>query len=86
LLACGQLLIAHDQNELELKIAEYKPAGVSLEDFKQYTLMGTAQDCVRGFQAYADLGVTYFMLYFADLPGTEGLRLFKEAGACILEG
>ncbi len=82
----GQLLIAHDQNELELKIAEYKPAGVSLEDFKQYTLMGTAQDCVRGFQAYADLGVTYFMLYFADLPGTEGLRLFKEAGACILEG
>jgi F420-dependent oxidoreductase-like protein len=80
----GQILVARDQNELDLKIAEYKPAGASLEDFKQYTLLGTIEDCIRGFQAYADLGVTYFMLYFADLPSVEGLRLFKEKGACIL--
>ncbi len=79
----GQILVAQDQKELEQKIAKYKPEGTSLEEFKQYTLVGTAKDCVRGFQAYVDLGVTYFMLYFADLPSVEGLRLFKEAGACI---
>jgi F420-dependent oxidoreductase-like protein len=80
----GQILVAADQKELEEKIGKFKPSGTSLEEFKQYTLVGTAEDCVRGFQAYADLGVTYFMLYFADLPRVEGLRLFKEAGACIL--
>jgi F420-dependent oxidoreductase-like protein len=80
----GQILVAADHKELEEKIARYKPEGTSLEDFKQFTLVGTAEDCIRGFQAYVDLGVTYFMLYFADLPSVEGLRLFKEAGACIL--
>lgn len=79
----GQILIARDQNELELKLAEYKPAGTSLEDYKQYTLLGTSQECIRGFQAYVDMEVTYFMLYFADLPNVEGLRLFREASACI---
>ena len=79
----GQILLAQDQKELTEKIARYKPAGTSLEDFKQYTLVGTIDECLRGFQAYSDLGVTYFMLYFADLPNVESLRLFKEAGACI---
>jgi F420-dependent oxidoreductase-like protein len=79
----GQILVAADQKELEEKIAKYKPENVSLEEFKKYTLVGTAEDCIRGFQAYSDLGVTYFMLYFADLPSVDGLRAFKEAGACI---
>jgi len=26
-----------------------------------------------------DLGVIYFMLFFADLPSLDGLRLFAEA-------
>jgi F420-dependent oxidoreductase-like protein len=80
----GQILIASDEAELEEKIAKYKPPNTSLEDFKQYTLVGTVEDCLKGFQAYVDLGVTYFMLYFADLPSIDGLRLFKEKGACIL--
>ena len=80
----GQILVAADQKELDEKIAKCKPAETPLEEFKQYTLLGTAEDCLRGFQAYADIGVTYFMLYFADLPSVDGLRLFKEAGACIL--
>ncbi len=80
----GQILIAADQKELQEKIAQHKPQNVPLDEFKQYTLVGTAEDCIRGFQAYVDLGATYFMLYFADLPSVDGLRLFKEAGACIL--
>ncbi|MDR0372202.1 MAG: TIGR03560 family F420-dependent LLM class oxidoreductase [Nitrososphaerota archaeon] len=75
----GQILIAADQRMLKEKIAKYKPANASLEEFKQYTLIGTAKECIRGFQAYIDLGVTYFLLYFADLPSVDGLRLFKDA-------
>jgi len=41
-------------------------------------LAGTADECTNQLQVYLDLGVTYFMLYFADLPRTEGLKLFAE--------
>ncbi len=80
----GQILMAANQSELEEKIAKYKPEGTSLESFKQYTLLGTPKECLHGFQVYADLGASYYMLYFADLPSVEGLRLFKEEGACLL--
>lgn len=80
----GQILMATNQSELEEKIAKYKPEGTSRETFKQYTLLGTPKECLHGFQAYADLGASYYMLYFGDLPSVEGLRLFKEEGACLL--
>jgi F420-dependent oxidoreductase-like protein len=79
----GQILIAANQQDLEKKIAKYKPANTSIEEFKQYTSMGTTTECIKSFQAYLDLGVTYFMLYFADLPSLDGLRLFKDTYACL---
>jgi alkanesulfonate monooxygenase SsuD/methylene tetrahydromethanopterin reductase-like flavin-dependent oxidoreductase (luciferase family) len=74
----GQILIVQNQSELAEKIAQRKPANLSLEDFKKTTLAGTADECTNQLQVYLDLGVTYFMLYFADLPRTEGLKLFAE--------
>jgi alkanesulfonate monooxygenase SsuD/methylene tetrahydromethanopterin reductase-like flavin-dependent oxidoreductase (luciferase family) len=44
-------------------------------------LYGTPDECIEQLQVYVDLGVTYFMLYFADLPSADGLRLFSEAVA-----
>ena len=38
-------------------------------------------NAVEHLQVYVDLGVTYFMLYFADLPSLDGLKLFSEAVA-----
>ena len=35
-------------------------------------------ECRKQLQVYVDLDVTYFMLYFADLPSTDGLKLFSE--------
>jgi hypothetical protein len=29
-------------------------------------------------QAYVDLGVTHFMLWFLDFPSLDGMRLFAE--------
>ena len=72
------MLIAQNQRELSEKISQRKPANVSLEDFKKTTLTGTPDECIEQLQVYVDLGVTYFMLYFADLPSLDGLRLFAE--------
>ena len=74
----GQILIAKDQEEINQKISEFKPANMSLVEFKKSTLAGTPDECKELLQAYIDLGVTYFMLYFADLPSTGGLRLFAK--------
>ena len=74
----GQVLIAQNKRELDEKISQRKPAKVSLEDFKKTTLAGTPDECIARLQVYVDLGVTYFMLFFADFPSLDGLRLFAK--------
>ena len=54
---------------------------MTFEEFKKSTLAGTPEECCEHFKMYLDLGVTYFMLYFADLPSIDGLRLFYETVA-----
>ena len=77
----GQILIAKTQKELNEKIPKLKPSNMSLEDFKKGTLAGTADECLEHLQVHLDLGVTYFMMYFADLPNIDELRLFAKAVA-----
>lgn len=77
----GQVLIAKNQKELNEMISQQKPAGLPLEEFRKGNLSGTTDECFEQLQAYVDLGVTYFMLYFTDLPSTNGLRLFAKAVA-----
>jgi F420-dependent oxidoreductase-like protein len=74
----GQVFIAPDRQELERKLALRTPENVSREDFEKLCLAGTPAECTRTLQAYADLGVTFFMLFFGDLPSVDGLRLFAE--------
>ena len=77
----GQILIAENQNALDEKINKLKPPNVSLQDYMKGTLAVTANECRNPLQVYIDLDTTYFMLYFADLPSTDGLKLFAEAVA-----
>ena len=74
----GQVIIAHNQTELSEKISQRKPANVSLEEFKKGALAGTPDECIEQLQVYVGLGVTYFMLFFSDLPRLDGLKLFAE--------
>jgi alkanesulfonate monooxygenase SsuD/methylene tetrahydromethanopterin reductase-like flavin-dependent oxidoreductase (luciferase family) len=74
----GQVLIVENESELNEKIAKYKPAGVSLAEFEKTTLAGTPEQCIKQLQVYLDLGVTAFMLYFADFPKTDGSALFAK--------
>jgi alkanesulfonate monooxygenase SsuD/methylene tetrahydromethanopterin reductase-like flavin-dependent oxidoreductase (luciferase family) len=77
----GQVLIAKNQQELKEIIAKHKPENSPMEEFKKGNLSGTPDECIDQLQVYADLGVTYFMLYFADLPSTDGLKLFAKTVA-----
>ncbi len=74
----GQILVAEDHQGVNELVAKLKPEGTPLEEYRKGTLAGTPQECIERLQAYAELGVTYFMLFFADLPGTSGLRIFAE--------
>ncbi len=75
----GQVLIAQNEKELEEKIAKKNVLGLSKEEFLQVNLAGTPAQIRKQLQVYVDLGVTCFMLYFADLPQVDGLRLFAES-------
>ena len=75
----GQVLIAKTEEELHEKIVQKNVLALSEEEFKQVNLAGTPTKVREHLQVYVDLGVSCFMLYFADLPGIEGLRLFAES-------
>jgi alkanesulfonate monooxygenase SsuD/methylene tetrahydromethanopterin reductase-like flavin-dependent oxidoreductase (luciferase family) len=72
----GQIILGSDKAELEQKIANLKPKGVSKEAFAKAHFLGTPQQYVDTLKPYLDLGVTYFMQYFADLPDVDSLQLF----------
>jgi alkanesulfonate monooxygenase SsuD/methylene tetrahydromethanopterin reductase-like flavin-dependent oxidoreductase (luciferase family) len=74
----GQVLIAQNQRELEEMISLRNPSSLPMDEFRKGNLSGTPNECKKQLQVYVDLGVTYFMLYFADLPCTDGLKLFSE--------
>lgn len=74
----GQILMAEEQKELNKKVLQRKPPNVSVEDFKKTTLTVTPDDCLGSLRVYIDLGVTYFLLFFADLPQLDSLRLFSQ--------
>ncbi len=74
----GQVLIAKNQNELNEKISQLKPANVRVEDFKKTILAAIPDECADRLKVYTDLGVTYFMLFFCDLPRPDSLRQFSE--------
>jgi F420-dependent oxidoreductase-like protein len=75
----GQILMGKDKTDLSKKISQYKPPNLSREEFKTTTLTGTLEDISKHLQVYLNLDVSYFMLYLADLPSLDGLRLFSQA-------
>ena len=73
----GQVLIAKTEDELQEKIAKKNVLGLSQEEFLQVNLAGTPAQIRERLRVYVDLGVTYFMLYFADLPACRGAAAFR---------
>jgi F420-dependent oxidoreductase-like protein len=74
----GQMFVVPDQERVDEKVLQLKPKNVALEDFKKLNLVATPEECRRKIRQYTSLGVTYFMLFFGDLPDMSGVRLFAE--------
>jgi len=74
----GQIFVAQNQKELDEKLLQWKPKNVSVKEFKKLNLVGTPALCRKKIQQYKSLGVTYFMLFFGDLPDMSGLRLYAK--------
>jgi alkanesulfonate monooxygenase SsuD/methylene tetrahydromethanopterin reductase-like flavin-dependent oxidoreductase (luciferase family) len=74
----GQIFITSNRKELDEKISQRKPKSVPLKEFEKVNLVGTPDEYMQRIQRYAGLGVTYFMLFFGDLPSMNGVRLFAE--------
>jgi F420-dependent oxidoreductase-like protein len=74
----GQMFLLPSQEEVDEKVRQLKPKNVSMEDFKKFNFVVTPDDCKQEIRRYASLGVTYFMLFFGDLPDLSSLRLFSE--------
>jgi F420-dependent oxidoreductase-like protein len=73
-----QIFIAQNRKALDEKVSNWKPKNVSMKDFQECALIGTPDECRQKIRQYANLGVTYFMLFFGDLPSVDGVRLFAE--------
>jgi F420-dependent oxidoreductase-like protein len=74
----GQVFVVNNRKEAKETISQVKPPATPLEEFRRGTLIGTPQDCKEKIKEYTDLGVTYFMLYFGDLPNLGSMRLFAQ--------
>lgn len=74
----GQIFLAEDRKELDMKLEEWRPRDVSLDSFRFLNFVGTPDEMLQRVREYIDLGVTHFMLFFGDFPRTEGLEVFAE--------
>ncbi len=74
----GQIVLAPTCEELREKVKHLKPSNMSEKEFEKTHFLGTSAEFAKELQPYRDLGVTYFMLFFADLPDLGSLRVFAE--------
>jgi F420-dependent oxidoreductase-like protein len=73
-----QVVIAQDQKGFMKKAEKILPDGASMENFKKINLAGTPKEIKEKISVFSDLDVSYFMLFFSDLPNLESLKLFAQ--------
>ncbi len=85
----GHIICTHDEAKLENLIdlmtpiqfeEEYKdqPPIETVEDAREYFIMGTPEECAEAIQRRIDVGVTKFQGWFIDFPETDGMELFAD--------
>jgi alkanesulfonate monooxygenase SsuD/methylene tetrahydromethanopterin reductase-like flavin-dependent oxidoreductase (luciferase family) len=74
----AQIILGEDKKALDEKVEQIKPSGVSRKDFERSHFLGTPDEFVARLEPYLGLGVNRFMLFFADLPDKDSLRLFAK--------
>ena len=81
----GRVHVSKHQDELgdQLKVLYQSrrkdiPFDEWLSEVKSNSIIGTPEECVEKLHQYADVGITFFILRFGDVPLKNGLRLFAE--------
>lgn len=73
----GQIIIASDRKELDDRVLGLKQKG-SLKELKKHNFIATPDKYRQKIRQYTSLGVTYFMLFFGDLPNIDSMELFAR--------
>ncbi|MDA4123500.1 MAG: LLM class flavin-dependent oxidoreductase [Thaumarchaeota archaeon] len=77
-----QVFIAKNEDELRRQletVRRFNPAGKffrDYEEFKQFYIAGTTEECIKRIQDYRRLGFTKFIVWFGDYPSLDGVRQF----------
>jgi F420-dependent oxidoreductase-like protein len=71
------------KHKLDVLKSHCKAVGRNFEEIEKSCWLGsqilsTTDECRQKIRQYTNLGVTYFMLFFEDLPNLSGARLFAE--------
>ena len=74
----AQILIRQTHDELNTKYKRSKPHSTVLEESKETNRIGTPIEFIERLKTYRELGASYFMLFFADLPSNKSLTVFSE--------
>ena len=71
------VVISEDEDEVN-SIIEKQRGRFSEEEFRDYHLVGTPEDCTEGIKTYRDIGIEYMMVTFLDTPSSAGMEMFAE--------
>jgi alkanesulfonate monooxygenase SsuD/methylene tetrahydromethanopterin reductase-like flavin-dependent oxidoreductase (luciferase family) len=74
------VIVGHSDAAVRAGMERYaRLSGVSVPEAERrlaHALVGRPEECIVRLQAYMSAGVTWFFLFFPDLPDTISLRLF----------
>jgi F420-dependent oxidoreductase-like protein len=62
----------------QISLKSPKVPSVAANGSQKFELENSVEECASKLQVCLDLGVTHFMLLFADLPDTRSLQLFAQ--------
>lgn len=74
----GEIVICSRNDEVEKRVKNDKPRGVTIDQYVNSSIVGTPERCVERISHYLEAGCEYFMLYFPDAIEVKSLRLFAE--------
>jgi alkanesulfonate monooxygenase SsuD/methylene tetrahydromethanopterin reductase-like flavin-dependent oxidoreductase (luciferase family) len=80
----GEIVMGETKTDVEGKVAKFKPADMTMDDYRIGRIIGTPDEVVEQIQNYAKEGASYFMLRFPQIDTIEPLKSFAEqVMACL---
>ena len=65
-------------NEIKLNVIDNKLVNNRWMKNSDLVVTGTYKNIIKEIERYMDIGVSYFIIHFADLPNLTSLKLFGK--------